>query len=122
MQPDVTYGVLFLGLPVIGIAVYVHLCRRMRAEAFGEPPFISLFTIFAAYGAILLFGVSEFFHKWSALHSITFAALLFVGIPWMLVQGWKLTRPPVRTPYHRSLAVLSFGFPLVLGGLIALTR
>jgi len=50
MPPDVTYGVLFLGLPVIGIAVYVHLCRRMRADDFVDPPFISLFTIFAAYG------------------------------------------------------------------------
>jgi hypothetical protein len=32
------YGVLFLGLPVAGVVIYVWLCRRMAAAGVSQPP------------------------------------------------------------------------------------
>ena len=84
------YTILFLGLPVIGVLLYRQLLHAMSAAAIVEPPRVPLFFVFAAYGAVLLFVVSECFRVWSGMHSLAAVGLFVVGVPWLLVQGSSL--------------------------------
>ena len=114
------YATLFLGLPVLGVWMFARLCDRMAAEDVPSRPVASLFVVFAAYGAVLLFAVSSAFRVWSGMHSVAMVGLLFVGVPWLLVQGVALHRQRALSPYHRAAAALSLGFPLILGALVGL--
>jgi hypothetical protein len=118
------YAVLFLGLPVVGLALYVRVRRRMAAEGIADSPVIPLFLVFASYGAVLLFAVSEAFGVWSGMHSLAAVALVLVAAPWLLIQGILLLRDGAPTVYHRATAALSLAFPLVLAALawVALRR
>ncbi len=112
------YTILFLGLPVIGVLLYCQLLRAMSAAAVAEPPRVPLFFVFAAYGAVLLFIVSECFRVWSGMHSLAAVGLFFVGVPW-LVQGFLWRRTWAISIYHRAIVALSFAFPVVLALLVA---
>ena len=114
------YALLFLGLPAVGVWLFARLCRRMAAAGVPAPPVVALFAVFAAYGAVLLFGVSEAFGVWSGMHSLAAVGLLVVGVPWLLIQGVVLARGRDRTPYHRAAAALSLAFPLTLAALYGL--
>ena len=108
------YAVLFLGLPVLGIALYAWLRRRMAAAGVPAEPYVQLFAVFAAYGAVLLFGVSEAFGVWSFAHTLASGILYFVAPIWLFLQGVLLYRLGVPTLYHRVTAGMSVGFPFVL--------
>jgi hypothetical protein len=114
------YTLLFLGLPVAGVWLYWRVCRRMAAAGVASPPEVPLLAVFAAYGAALLFAVSSAFGFWSAMHSVAFVGLLFIGVPWLLVQGVLLRRSRGLSPYHRAAALLSLTFPLALGVVVGL--
>ena len=114
------YTLLFLGLPVVGVWLYLHVCRRMEETGVPSPPVVPLFAVFAACGAALLFAVSSAFGFWSGMHSIAFAGVLFVGVPWLIVQGVRLRRRRDLSPYHRAAAALSLSFPLALGVVIGI--
>jgi hypothetical protein len=108
------YTVLFLGLPVLGIALYAWLRWRMAATEVRAEPSVQLFAVFAAYGAMLLFGVSEAFGVWSFAHTLACAVLYFVAPVWLFMQGVLLYRLGVPTLYRRVTAGMSVGFPFVL--------
>ena len=111
------FAALFVGLPIGGLALYARICRRMAAEGVAAPPTIPLFMVFASYGAVLLFAVSELFGEWSGMHSLGAVALVVVAAPWLLIQGILLWRGGVPTTYHRATAALSLAFPIVLAAL-----
>lgn len=114
-----TYTVLFLGLPVVGVLFYRSVLHAMSARAIAKPPSVPLFFVFAAYGAILLFVVSECFRAWSAMHSLAAVGLFVVGVPWLLVQGFLWRRTWSISAYHRTTITLSFAFPVTLALLVA---
>jgi hypothetical protein len=114
------YATLFLGLPVLGVWLFARLCKQMAADDVPSRPVIALFFVFAAYGAVLLFAVSSALGVWSGMHSITMVGLVFVGVPWLVVQGISLYPRRSLSPYHEAAAALSLGFPLVLGALFGL--
>jgi hypothetical protein len=49
--------------------------------------------------------------------SAGFAALLFVGCPWAVVQAWRLMRRSDTSRHHRIAAVLSGLYPVAVGAL-----
>lgn len=115
------YGLPFLGLPMLGVWLFSRLCQRMAAAGVPEPPVVSLFAVFAAYGVVLLFSVSALFGVWSGMHSLAAVGLVVVGVPWLLVQGLLLLRRRARSPYHRAAAVFSLALPLALAALYGLS-
>ena len=114
------YTVLFLGLPILGVAVFAALWVRMERDGIVDPPFGAFFAIFMGYGAVLLFVVSEIFHAWSAMHSLAFVGMLLVAMPWLVIQGELLRRSRQPSRYHRAAAHLSFGFPVAVAALLGL--
>ena len=114
------YTILFLGLPVLGIATFAALWLQMERDDIAAPPVTAFFAVFVGYGALLLFGVSEVFHAWSAMHSLAAAGIVFVGIPWLVIQGAMLRWRGQPSSYHRVTANLSFGFPLAVAAFAGL--
>ena len=112
------HNILFLALPPLGLLAYVVLVRRMIAARLPSPPSVPLFFVFAAYGAVVLFFISEMARVWSGMHSLALGALL-VGSPLLIAQGvlWRKTWSISR--YHRATIALSFAFPVALAGLFA---
>ena len=114
------YTVLFLGLPILGVAAFTALWIRMERAGIAAPPVGAFFAVFAGYGAVLLFGVSEIFGAWSAMHSLAASGILLVGIPWLLIQGTVLHRSRRPSRYHQTAAKLSLGFPIAVAALLGL--
>ena len=116
-----TYTVLFLGLPVVGVWFYYVLLRAMFTARVARPPIVPLFFVFAAYGAVLQFFVSEFCRVWSAMHSLALFGLLFVAVPGLFVQGLWWRRTWALSGYHRATIALSLAFPAALASLIGVS-
>src|SRR4051812_450676 len=98
------YPILFLGLPVLGIAAYVGICIRM-AGATPSPPYAPLFFVFAGYGALLLFAVSIACAEWSGMHYVAAAGVIFVGAPWLVIQSAILRSTSSLSTYHRFVVL-----------------
>jgi hypothetical protein len=118
-QIAMIYGILFCGLPIAGSMVYVAVCIAM-AKAIELPPYASLFFVFAAYGAVLLFAVSAICDEWSGMHSIAAVGLVFIGVPCLLVQSFVLRTSWKRSAYHRVVIAAGACLPLAVGALIVL--
>jgi hypothetical protein len=106
------YPLLFFGLPLLGIAAYVALCRRMRSSV-RYPPYAPMFFIFAAYGAVLLFIVSVICNEWSGLLLFSVWCLVFIAAPFLVAQSFLLLWGQ-RSFYDRAVIWLGFCFPLWL--------
>lgn len=113
------YTILFLGLPIIGVLLYRELLHAMSIAGVVSPPKVPLFFIFAAYGTVLLFVVSECFRVWSGMHSLTLVGLFFIGVPLLFAQGFLWRRTWAVSAYHRATITLSFTFPVALVLLVA---
>jgi len=111
------YGLLFCGLPVLGVFAYLMLCVRM-ATRLPSPPYFPFFFIFAAYGAVLLFAVSIVFRQWSGMHSIAAVGLLFVGMPWLIVQSIVVRKSWSQSWYNRVAIVSGACFPVAIAALV----
>src|SRR5678809_1819017 len=107
-----TYTVLFLGTPVVGVLLYFVLVWLMLTRQVPSPPIVELFFVFAAYGAVLLFLISEHFGEWSGMHSIGAVGLVLVGLPLLVVLGVLSCRRWSVSAFHRMTAVLCFALPL----------
>jgi hypothetical protein len=114
----VIYQLLFFGLPLLGIAAYAALCRRMRSSV-RRPPYAPMFFIFAAYGAVLLLIVSVICDEWSGSHSFIVWGLVFINAPLLVAQSFLLLWGK-RSFYDRAVIWLGFCFPLLLALLIFL--
>lgn len=118
---------LLLVLPIIGVGAWLALRNKLITDNLSAPPTVPFFLLFGAYGALLLFAISEMFERWSAMHSIALFALVFVGIPFFTWQGFQLRRAGMATGaaytrYHRVAAMLSLGFPLAVAALYGVAR
>lgn len=108
------YPLLLVGVPVLGGLAFVALVRRMRARAVPEPPTVRLLAVFAAYGALLLFGLAAALDAWTAVHALAAGLLLAIGAPWLAAQGLVTLVRGAPTSYHRAVAALSLAFPALL--------
>jgi hypothetical protein len=117
-----TYSLLFFGLPVLGVALFLSLVRPMARQRVPGAPGLPLFCCFAGYGAVLLFFVSDYFRVWSAGHSLAAFALFFIALPLLLFLGisWRSTWRV--SLFHRAMLVLCFAFPLAIASLFVFTR
>ena len=111
------YSILFLGLPVVGIAAYIAVVWHMRVTNVAEPPAFALFTIFAAYGAVLLFWVSWIFGAYSAMHAATLVALCFGGLLFFSWQSYRLRPLVSRSRFHAASYQLSRWYPLAFASI-----
>ena len=114
MAPDQIWLVSCLTLVPLGVLSFALLHLRMRAAEVRDPPVGLLFAEFAAYGAVLLIGISAALGIWSAGHSLATVLLVFAA-SWLLPWRALRTAPQRRqSKYHALALALGAAFPLVL--------
>jgi hypothetical protein len=65
-------------VPLIGLVVFLLLCRRMSRRKIPSPPYYTYFTLFAAFGGWLLVLLTGLFWEWSGMASLGVFSLTLV--------------------------------------------
>jgi hypothetical protein len=108
-------------IPLLGLTVFVLLCRKMQ-RATQSPPFFPYLFLFAIFGGWLMICLTALFWRWSGLASIGFAALVLVaplgtaGLA-MRLRGRRTISAFHRNAYFASIAYCCLAFP-ALGWLV----
>ena len=107
-------------VPLLGIAAYLLLCRRMLRSGVELAAVLSYFILFAIYGGWLVVFLTAFFWEWSGMASLGVFFLLFFAPFISLAASIVLWRQRPSSIFHRVGFVLSAfyaGFvPLVVIG------
>ncbi len=87
-------------VPIIGIALYGKIYRKMGEENIPKTPDIALFLIFAIYGGLLLEILTAIFWKWSGMAAIG-GVFLMLGAPVLMgIIAISLFKDKGISPYH----------------------
>ena len=92
---------IYLVTPAAGVALYVWLCLQMRRRGVKEPPYLTLFFLFATLGGWLLVALTALFWSWSGMASLGAFYLAFVSP--FLASAFAFFMYPERldSPFHR---------------------
>jgi hypothetical protein len=104
-------------VPLLGVVVFVLLCRRMKRTHIQSPPFLYYFILFATYGGWLMVLLTALFWEWSGMASL--GVLYLVLIAPFVTAGIALGLRSSYTfsAFHRVAYIAS----IVYSGLMALT-
>jgi hypothetical protein len=106
----ITAIAIHLLVPLLGVIVFVSLCRRMQRTHVPSPPFLSYFILFATFGGLLMVCLTALFWQWSGLASLSVFYLVIVA-PFLtagIALGlWK--RRSLST-FHRAAFVASMAY------------
>jgi hypothetical protein len=93
--------VIHLLVPLVGLAMFVWLCFRMRTIGIPAPPFVSYFILFVTCGGWLLVALTALFWEWSGMASVGVFFLTLVA-PWITAAAaWRLGSKRTLTAFHR---------------------
>jgi hypothetical protein len=71
VQPNWAKGVgINLGVPVLGIGIFILLCRKMQRERVKKAPYLAFFILFFCLGGWIMVALTAFFWVWSGLASL----------------------------------------------------
>lgn len=107
-----------LVVPIIGIAAFIELRRRMLLTKIERPPINSFFIILAHYGALLILILTTMFWYWSGMASLGLAYLLFLSPPVMVVIAAINFGDRKLSLYHRTSFISAAVFPVISISLI----
>ena len=110
-----------LVVPLLGVIVFLVLCRRMQHTQIPSPPFLSYFILFATFGSWLMVCLTALFWTWSGMASLAVFGLMLVapfvtaGIA-LYLYLWDRHN---LSAYHRGayLASIAYSCLVVLGWL-----
>ena len=91
-----------LVVPLIGVGIYLRLCRKMWRSQIQSPPFISYFFLFVNFGGCLLIVLTALFWEWSGMASLGFCYLLLVSPFVSGAIAWTLYRRREISRFHRA--------------------
>jgi hypothetical protein len=99
-----------LGVPLLGVAVFLALCSRMRRAAIPAPPFVAWFILFFTVGGWLLVALTALFWEWSGMASLGVFFLVLVA-PWLTAaSAWELRGSRAVSAFHRWAFFGSAGY------------
>jgi hypothetical protein len=104
-------------VPLLGVLVFVLLCRRMRRAQIQSPPFFYYFILFATYGGCLMVLLTALFWEWSGMASLGCLYLMLVA-PFVTAGiAFRLRGSHSLSVFHRVAYIAS----IVYSGLMAVT-
>ena len=104
-------------VPLLGVLVFVLLCRRMRRAQIQSPPFFYYFILFSTYGGWLMVGLTALFWEWSGMASLGCLYLMLIA-PFVTAGiAFSLRRSYALSVFHRVAYIAS----IVYSGLMAVT-
>jgi hypothetical protein len=104
-------------VPLLGIIVFVLLCRRMWRTHVQSPPFLPYFILFATFGGWLVVFLTALFWEWSGMASLGVFYLVFVASFVTAVVAFSLHRRHALSVFHRVAYIAS----MVYSGLMLVT-
>ena len=100
---------IYVCVPLAGIALYVVARRRMIAAVPQPRPEVGLFLVFACYGSLVLVLLTGLFWQWSGMASLGTVVLLTAGFPALLARAW-LRDHRQASVFHERIRWASIGF------------
>ena len=101
-------------VPLIGIYFFIRLIRKIEQSEIPDPPYISMFMIFATYGGFLIVVLTTLFWKWSGMASIGYAYLILIApflMGYIAISNFKKKEVSI---YHEwAYRAGMFFFPIV---------
>src|SRR2546430_1401575 len=104
----------FVLIPLVGVALYVWLCRTMSKRDIPEPPYISYFVLFAHGGIWFLLLLTGALWGWSGMSSIGLFYLLFISPFPAAASAFILYGVRRDSAFHRWAFRLSAGYTLAI--------
>jgi hypothetical protein len=101
---------IYLVVPLAGVALFLQLKRRMRDAEIEEPPTLLLFILFATYGGLIVAILTALFWYWSGMATLGLAYLLLVAPVVTLALAVVLYRRRRLSSYHAGAFWLSAGY------------
>jgi hypothetical protein len=104
-------------VPLLGVVIFVLLCRKMRQTHIQSLPFFYYFILFATYGGWLMVFLTALFWEWSGMASLGVLYLVLIapfvtgGIAFSLRSSYALS------VFHRVAYIAS----IVYSGLMVVT-
>lgn len=105
---------IYIILPVIGITTYLWVCSRMNKVQIVDPPFISWFLIFSAYGSWAIILLANICLKWSGLASLWVAFLIFFAPVILGCAAFRLRKKRNLSRFHLAAFYASCSYLLFL--------
>lgn len=104
-------------VPLLGVIVFVFLCRRMRRTHIPSPPLVQYFILFATYGGWLIVFLTALFWEWSGIASLGFFYLVLIAPFVTAGVAFSLRSCYALSVFHRVAYIAS----LVYSGLMVVT-
>jgi hypothetical protein len=97
-------------VPLLGVIVFVLLCRRMRRTHIPSPPFVQYFILFISYGGCLMVLLTALFWEWSGIASLGFFYLVLIAPFVTAGVAVSLRRCYALTVFHRVGYIASIAY------------
>ena len=79
MTESVRFIAIHILVPLLGILLYLMICRKMRIEKVQSPPVLELFFVFFTFGGVIIVLLTQFFWYWSGMASLGVFYLIFIA-------------------------------------------
>ena len=98
---------IYVVTPLLGVAAYALLLRKMRASGIESPPTVPFFILFLTLGGWLLVLLTAWLWEWSGMASLGTLYLLLVAPVLTGVMSWKLRSQRTLSTFHQCALLLS---------------
>lgn len=106
----ITAVAIHLLVPLLGVAAFFLLCRRMWRAQIPSPPFFSYFVLFGTFGGWLLVLLTALFWEWSGMASIGVFSLVLIAPFVTAAIALTLRSRRSLSAFHRSAFAASVGY------------
>ena len=106
--------IIYVIVPLIGIAGYVLLVKKMLKEEIPEPPMDGYFLLFGIYGVLLVLMLTAFFWHYSGMAFLGGIAAIVIGPIISGVLAYRSYRQKGLSLYHFYLHWLSIVYLFIL--------
>ena len=99
-----------IAIPVLGMAVYLMLLRKMKNDGTPNPPSTELFWLFGIYGVVVILVLTSLIWKWSGMASIGAFLAIIIGPIIAGISAFSVYKNRKLTKYHIFTYWLSMGY------------
>jgi hypothetical protein len=98
---------IYVVTPLLGVAAYAMLLRKMSAARVDSPPTIAFFVLFFTLGGWLLVLLTAWFWEWSGMASLGMLYPLLVAPVLTGAMFWKVRSQRTLSIFHQCAFFLS---------------
>lgn len=117
-----TAATIHLLVPLLGVATFLLLCRKMSRAQIPSPPYFAFLVLLATFGGWLLVLLTTLFWEWSGMAIIGVFSLLLIAPVATMILAFGLHEQQALSRFHQgafvaSVAYSTLMFAVVLGWL-----